>query len=280
MSAEKNIDHATAAAFDDQWRVLQNRQGGNAEQKRLFDRFFSIAPEDLLSADKQGFEIGCGTGRFTQFVVPHVQHMTVVDVSPTAIAAAKETLKDYGNVTYINESVSNLNIEPQSMDFGYSYGVLHHIPDTPRAMNDCTRLLKPGAPFLVYLYYRFDNRPKWFYAVWWLSNIVRLAVCALPMKARHAVCDVLAAILYWPLARTAKLLDKLGVNVKHIPLSDFRDYTFRRMRNNARDRFGTPLEQRFTRDEIRAMMQEAGLENITFRDGAPYWCALGYKVKA
>ena len=43
------------------------------------------------------------------------------------------------------------------------------------------------------------------------------------------------------------------------------------------DRFGTQLEQRFTRDEIRLMMERAGLENIAFREGVPYWCAVGTK---
>ena len=36
------------------------------------------------------------------------------------------------------------------------------------------------------------------------------------------------------------------------------------MRTDARDRFGTPLEQRFTKSEIKKMMEEAGLEKIKF----------------
>jgi 2-polyprenyl-3-methyl-5-hydroxy-6-metoxy-1,4-benzoquinol methylase len=44
------------------------------------------------------------------------------------------------------------------MDFGYSLGVLHHIPDAQKALSDCVKKLKLGAPFLVYLYYSFDNR--------------------------------------------------------------------------------------------------------------------------
>ena len=46
-----------------------------------------------------------------------------------------------------------------TMDFGYSIGVLHHIPNTQLALNDCSRKLKSGAPFLVYIYYAFDNQP-------------------------------------------------------------------------------------------------------------------------
>jgi len=50
------------------------------------------------------------------------------------------------------------------------------------------------------------------------------------------------------------------------------------MRTDALDRFGTRLEQRFTRDEIERMMQASGLEDIQFRDGPPFWVACGSKA--
>ena len=49
------------------------------------------------------------------------------------------------------------------------------------------------------------------------------------------------------------------------------------MKTDSRDRFGTPLEKRFTRLEITEMMQIAGLDNIKFSDRTPYWCAVGQK---
>jgi hypothetical protein len=50
------------------------------------------------------------------------------------------------------------------------------------------------------------------------------------------------------------------------------------MRNDALDRFGTRLEQRFSRAQIKDMLERAGLERVTFREGPPYWCALGYRA--
>jgi hypothetical protein len=49
------------------------------------------------------------------------------------------------------------------------------------------------------------------------------------------------------------------------------------MRTDALDRFGTGLEQRFTRAQITAMMTAAGLSEIRFSDAVPYWCAVGIK---
>ena len=50
------------------------------------------------------------------------------------------------------------------------------------------------------------------------------------------------------------------------------------MRTDARDRFGTPLEQRFTLQEIEDMMREAGLVDLRFSELAPFWCAVGIKT--
>jgi hypothetical protein len=49
------------------------------------------------------------------------------------------------------------------------------------------------------------------------------------------------------------------------------------MKTDALDRFGTKLESRYTKEEIKKLMSNAGLENIIFSDKIPFWVALGYK---
>jgi hypothetical protein len=49
------------------------------------------------------------------------------------------------------------------------------------------------------------------------------------------------------------------------------------MRTDSRDRFGTPLEQRFTKSEITTLMIDAGFENIVFNHSEPRWCVVGTK---
>jgi hypothetical protein len=67
------------------------------------------------------------------------------------------------------------------------------------------------------------------------------------------------------------------LNVSNVPLSAYRDRSFYAMPTDALDRLGTPLEQRFTRDQICKMMEAAGLERIVFGDKEPFWCAVGRK---
>ena len=140
-------------------------------------------------------------------------------------------------------------------------------------------LLKPKSPLLVYLYYSFDNRPLWFRLIWKISDIIRRVIFRFPPFLKHTVTDLIAVFVYFPLSVVSKLLYKLNINVEKIPLSFYKDHSFYTMRTDARDRFGTPLEQRFTKSEIKKMMEEAGLEKIKFSDHAPYWCAVGYKKR-
>jgi hypothetical protein len=164
------------------------------------------------------------------------------------------------------------------MDFGYSLGVLHHVPDTQAAIAAAARPLRPGAPLLLYLYYAFDNRPPWYRAVWRASDAVRRVISRSPVAVKTAVTSVIAALVYLPLARTAKVLDRAGVDVEGIPLSFYRDRSFYTLRTDAFDRFATRLEQRFTADEIEAMMRAAGLEDVVISPEPPYWCAVGRRA--
>jgi SAM-dependent methyltransferase len=163
------------------------------------------------------------------------------------------------------------------MDFGYSLGVLHHVPDTAAGIQSCVQKLKPGAPLLLYLYYAFDNRPAWYRKVWRASDVIRRIISRSPYRLRYALSQGIAATVYFPLARTARLAERAGYDPELIPLSIYRDRAFYSMRTDALDRFGTRLEKRFSQLQITAMMTAAGLERITFSPNPPYWCALGYR---
>ena len=65
-----------------------------------------------------------------------------------------------------------------------------------------------------------------------------------------------------------------------LPLSYYRRCSFYTMRTDARDRFGTPLEQRFSRAQIRTMCTAPGLMDLRFSPRAPYWCVVGFKAES
>ncbi len=195
-----------------------------------------------------------------------------------ALGQAKKNLARLDNCKFECASVTDCSLEDSSQDFGYCLGVLHHIPDTQSGLNDCVRKLKPEAPFLLYLYYRFDNRPAWFGLVWRLSDVLRKGISRLPFSIKLFVSQVLALSVYWPMSRLSLLLENLGFDVDNIPLSAYRDKSIYFLRTDALDRFGTRLEKRFTRSEIESMMHNAGLSNVSFSEESPFWVAVGTKA--
>jgi len=101
----------------------------------------------------------------------------------------------------------------------------------------------------------------------------------LPHGARYYASQIIAASIYFPLARSALIFERMGFTIDNIPLSVYRNRSFYTMRTDALDRFGTRLEQRFTQQQINNMMKQAGLENILFSSEVPFWCAVGYRKK-
>ena len=273
----QNIDPATVRSFGDEWSRFTQRETID-ELERIFRRYFAIFPWKDLPEDATGADIGCGSGRWATFVAPRVGHLHCVDPSGRALEVARGTLSEAHNVTFHQAGVTDLPFSPNSLDFAYSLGVLHHVPDTTTAIESCVRHLKPGAPLLLYLYYSLDNRPSWFRRVWKLSNLGRRWVSGLPAREKAIACDAIAAGVYFPLARLAWLGERMGVDVGNIPLAAYRSLSFYAMRTDSRDRFGTPLEQRFSRAEIQGMMEDAGLERVRFHSAEPFWCSVGFKA--
>lgn len=272
----KNIDNKTVDSFGDEWTRFDQSKMTDKEVYKAFEEYFAVFPWDMLSRSSEGFDMGCGSGRWAKHVAPKVGKLNCVDPS-SAIEIAKKQLYQHNNIAFYRDSIDSINIKKGTQDFGYSLGVLHHVPDTETAIKSCVELLKPGAPLLLYLYYSFDGRPLWFKLLWKISDLFRRIIFRMPPSLKNLITDIIAIFIYFPLAKISLLFSKLGFSVNDFPLSFYKDHSFYTMRTDSRDRFGTPLEQRFTKDEIHKMMQNAGLQNILFSNQAPYWCAVGYK---
>ncbi len=269
-----NIDSKTVIGFGDEWSRFGQSHLSNEESTKIFNEYFSIFPWDELPVEAEGFDMGCGSGRWARLVAPRAALLHCIDPSE-AIEVARGNLSEQKNIQYHRGSVDKTGIAQNSQDFGYSLGVLHHVPDTASAIRSCVKLLKPGAPLLLYLYYAFDNRPWWFRQIWRISDLGRKIIYRLPARLKNVVTDLIALLIYWPLAKMSFLAERFGREMESMPLSYYRHHSFYTMRTDARDRFGTPLEQRFTRQQIDEMMQDAGLIDIQFSDKAPFWCAVG-----
>lgn len=271
-----NMDLDVVKAFGEEWSKFDHAEREDLDLLTLFHSYFEIFPWHELPPNAEGFDLGCGTGRWAHFVAQRVGALHCIDASAAALDVARRNLRANSNCDFHCASVDAIPLADGSADFGYSLGVLHHVPDTEEGIRACVRKLKPGAPLLIYLYYAFDNRPTWFRILWRCSDLFRRLICALPFVMRSPICDVIATLVYWPLARTARLIESLGMGVEFFPLSAYRNRSLYSMRTDALDRFGTRIEKRFTREQMRHMMETASLERIVFSESV-CWCAIGFR---
>lgn len=270
-----NIDTKTVESFGDEWETFDTFT--DEEIDKAGGQYFDIVSDELL-ANKYVLDVGCGTGRWTKYVAKKARFVDAIDPSKAVFSAAK-MLQNIPNTRISRASVDNIPFEDDSFDFVFCLGVLHHIPNTHKAMQSCVKKVKKGGWFLVYLYYNLDNRGRFYRMLFFISNMFRKQVSLLPPAAKNLVCLLLAYIVYLPFIYFSKALDWIGLKrlSNQIPLSYYKSHSWNIIKNDALDRFGTPLEQRFSRQEIESMMKSCGLVDIKFSNNEPFWHAIGRK---
>jgi len=105
--------------------------------------------------DKNVLEVGCGAGSDLLRFAQGGANVTGIDLSPHSAGLALSRLRLYNcSGTIGNADAENLPFKNDTFDLVYSWGVLHHTPDTERALNEILRVLKPGGKICIMLYHR------------------------------------------------------------------------------------------------------------------------------
>ena len=271
MSKDNNV----IRDFGDEWERFNFLDEDKLQSlKEQFDRYISPLPKELRKRDDLIIaDFGAGTGRWSYFLKNFAAKIYVVEPAEKAFKVLTSRFRDDSKVVLLHESVESNQIPEKSLDLAISLGVLHHIADTQGAIQKVAEKIKPGGTFLGYLYYALENRPLLYRALWRLSDFIRKVISRLPKKFKLVLADFIALTIYLPLATISRILEKFGISVDSVPLHHYKDLSFHVMRNDALDRFGTTLEQRFTQAEIVQMLTSAGFtqKSIRFSSEEPFW---------
>jgi SAM-dependent methyltransferase len=211
----------------------------------------------------------------------YASKLYVLEPSTKAFKVVSARFENQEKVVLLNESVESNQIPNSHLDLAVSLGVLHHIKDTGEAIRKVSEKIKPGGYFLGYLYYALENKSKLYRAIWKLSDLFRRSISNFPRPLKIVVSDLIALFVYWPLARLSRVVSKLNLPSSAIPLHHYENLSFHVMRNDALDRFGTSLENRFTKAQITEMLKNAGFEesSIRYSEDEPFWTFVARKAK-
>jgi SAM-dependent methyltransferase len=272
---DQNLDQQVIDSFGHEWAAFDYAESETDDA--LDSQFLAYCtPIDLTqfnSKSSVAADFGAGSGRWTSRLLPFFSVIYALEPSDGANKVLNDKFANQPKVKVLQETVGANSIPAKSLDLAMSLGVLHHIPDTELAIRDVASKVKSRGMFLCYLYYRLEDKPLFYRGLFWTSNSLRWVISRLPYALRKLVARIIAALIYLPLARTAKLLSSAGKNVSNFPLHHYADMAFVMLQNDALDRFGTRLEQRFSKKEITEMLGDAGfdLSTLKFSDVEPFW---------
>ncbi|MDA2936704.1 class I SAM-dependent methyltransferase [Acidobacteria bacterium AH-259-A15] len=152
--------------------VCGTRYGTNVADRRSYflqiaHARYTLEPYILSFAEfekaknSRVLEIGVGAGTDFQNWCQYAAHAVGVDLSHNAVALTKERLIlsriPSHRYSLLNGDVEKLTFESESFDLVYSWGVLHHTPETVTAFHETYRVLKPGSTLKAMIY----HVPSW-----------------------------------------------------------------------------------------------------------------------
>jgi 2-polyprenyl-3-methyl-5-hydroxy-6-metoxy-1,4-benzoquinol methylase len=253
------------ATFSTEWGAYE--YGPNLWTAPTADRVETFHDEcGLKNAEllgKRFCEIGCGLGILTnEAAVGLGAEAWGVDLS-TAVFRAAARFRTNRRVHFVQASVFSAPFSPQTFDFVYSHGVLHHTWSTREALRHAAELVRLGGSLYVWLYGYDDVRISLVRRLTFtLERLMRPLIARLP--APIATATLLPLI---PMYQVASLLGKRSG-------THGSTYSPRRALHAARDRFTPLFAHRHEFQEVAAWCSEMGLKSIHRVAGAevsPSW---------
>lgn len=183
-SAVPSTEQPSKQAVHDHWNAepCGTRDLAGGDRRAFFDSIererYTLEPyiadfarfED--GRNKKVLEVGVGAG--TDFInwVRRGAIATGIDLTEEGARLTRERLELEGLSAEVKVAdAENLPFPDNTFDIVYSYGVLHHSPDTQRAIEEVHRALKPGGQARVMVY----HLRSWVVAmVWAVHCLARL----------------------------------------------------------------------------------------------------------
>jgi SAM-dependent methyltransferase len=254
-SGEPDAVRRTRASFGYEWTRFRDwKPSGETNFKDYFTGIDLASLRTCVVLDA-----GCGMGRHARQIAPHAQCVIAIDFS-RAIDQAARNVASASNVHCVQADLLALPLADASFDFVYSLGVLHHLANTEQALAGLVRKLRPGGHVRIYLYWK---RHGWQGAMLKVATAARWLTTRIPLPLLQLPCWVLSIVLYIAVVVPYRALSAAGVRRHQVwPLFVYSKYPFNVLYNDQFDRFSAPIEKRYDLDEVRSLLQAAGLTDV------------------
>lgn len=257
----------TIKDFGEQWLQYSDNKGyyGSLE---LFSDILSpfIKTDELENCNVA--EIGSGTGRIVNMLLEAgVKHVIAVEPSE-AIKVLYRNIREPDKVTCLKITGDQLPAYG-NLDYIFSIGVLHHIPDPAPVVEAVYKALRPGGHFLIWLYGKEGNGL-------YLALIRPLRV--LTKHLPHFILTSLVEVLYWPLVVYIKFCYILPLPLRRYMISVLDKMSPESRRLIIYDQLNPSFAKYYTQLEAKKLLSDGKFVNIQIHHRHGYsWTVIGTK---
>ena len=244
-----------------------------------FNRMQEVVLEEIVRGS-WGIDVGSGCGYDTYVMAKSNSSVKIVsmDISDGVYTNLKLN-RDLPNVYIIKGSALHIPFKEGVFDFAYSFGVLHHTPDPQKGLSEITRIIKDKSPAFLYLYEDHSENTVKYIAIK-IINIIRRITIKIPPKILYVLSLLASPLIFIFFSCPSKILKRFESTAKFaekIPFN-FGD-SFFSLRGDLYDRFGAPIEHRFSRKKINDMFDRCSISNISITrlKATAGWVVWGYK---
>ena len=261
------IKDKTIKDFGEQWLKYFDNEGYYGSLELFSDILSPFLKIDEIK-DCRVAEIGSGTGRIVNMLLQAGgRHIIAIEPSE-AFEVLCRNIPDPEKVTYLKITGDQLPAYGD-LDYIFSIGVLHHIPDPGPVVEAAFRALRPGGHFFVWLYGKEGNGL-------FLSLIKPLR--ALTKRLPHILLAFLVEIIYWPLVLYIKLCRWLPLPLQGYMLSVFKKMPPEKKRLIIYDQLNPDYAKYYTRFEAEKLLSDGNFKNIRIHHRHGYsWTVIGTK---
>ncbi len=140
--------------------IIYDKIGATYNVTRKADPFLTEKLYSLLNADNSGIylDIGCGTGNYLTALSAKGLTLYGVDPSATMLERARENCPD---AEFIQADSSSIHIADAFFDGAIAVLTIHHWQDMAAGLKEVRRVLKPGAPLVIFGFTGEQMRGYW-----------------------------------------------------------------------------------------------------------------------
>ncbi|MFN0053886.1 MAG: class I SAM-dependent methyltransferase [Planctomycetales bacterium] len=250
------VSQAHLASFGTQWNKYEVAHP--AEDRATFQAKTGMNLDALRGL--RVLDAGCGGGRYSKVAGEAGAEVFGADHS-TAVDKAASLCAHLPSVRFVQADLKHLPFEPESFDFVFSIGVMHHDVRTRDVFEAVARMVRPGGLYAVWLY----RRNQWWQE--WLNNVVRRRTTRMPTATLERWCWLGARLGGLPIVN--QTLNKVLNFSAHPNPSNRMCDTF--------DWYAPTYQHHHTLDELTGWFEAAGFDELRVlppeKSGPLYrWC--------